>query len=769
MKRRKRGFWWVRARYAILSHPTNWPAWAFAATTLLGAFLLFQVQPMIAKFILPWFGGAPAVWTTCMLFFQVLLFGGYAYSHLLVIRLSLRGQAIAQAALLLAALTALPIAPADSWKPSENASPTLRILLLLTATVGLPYFMLATTSPLVQAWYARTCPGRAPYRLYALSNVGSLAALVSYPFVFEPAFDLLRQTRIWSWCFAVYGLLMALCAATVWRTTPLYLRARARVRAEESETESEPLEYHNLPSPPAPLPEGEGSKLLPSPPARLSEGEGRESPTWRRRALWLFLPAVASLVLLATTNHVCQDAAPRPFLWVLPLSLYLLSFIMCFDHPRWYVRPLWAGLAVVGIAAVLGSDTMPGGASEPYRHSGASITFAQELALQFGAMFCITMVCHGELVRLKPEPRRLTEFYLYLAAGGALGGILVGIVAPHVFSTFAEWNLGMVVSYAVAMTALFHSVPKRGRGRNPALLAAGFAAGGLLMVLLWETAGAAPDAGGPRLVDRRRNFYGVVSVWEVDRDKPQTDRLRMMHGAIVHGEQFLAPEKRRTAFNYYAPKSGIARTIAVLQKRQSSLRVGVVGLGAGTLAAFARRDDRFTFYEINPAVPELAEKYFCYLGDARRRGAEIDIEMGDARLALEQQPPQEFDLLVLDAFSGDSVPVHLLTREAMQICRRHVAAEGVIAIHVTNSYLHLFPVARALAEDSGLAWRRVYTAEDNNEFRTRSNWVIASGNRSLLAETPNVSPPPSLMDDFTAPVWTDQKNDLFRIMIGARL
>jgi hypothetical protein len=722
------------------SRTPAWPAWAFAATTFLGAFLLFQVQPLIGKYILPWFGGAPGVWTTCLLFFQLALFGGYAYSHLLAGRLAPRGQAIAQCVLLLAALALLPIAPADSWKPAGNDSPTLHILMLLAATVGLPYFLLATTSPLVQSWFGRSYSGGTPYRLYSLSNIGSLAALLSYPFVFEPTFDLVTQARIWSWCFAVYGLLMGICAIAVWRIGRVSRMQRARESAGGVET------IGTSPSPPAPLPEGEGRQ----PP-----------PTWRRRALWLFLPACASLILLATTNHVCQDVAPRPFLWVVPLSLYLLSFVVCFDHPRWYVRPLWAVPAVIGIVLVLGSDART---SEPYQHAGASLGFAYQLVLQFGTMFCIAMICHGELVRLQPEPARLTEFYLYLSGGGALGGILVCIVAPAVFSTLLEWNLGMVAAYVIATVVLFRAVPKKGRGRRPALLAAGFAAGGFLVVLLSQADVSGPDANGPRFVDRTRNFYGVVSVLDVDLSEPLAARRRMKHGAILHGEQFLAPEKRRTAFNYYAPESGIARAIRALQIRKPSLRVGVVGLGTGTLAAFARPGDRFIFYEINPAVCRMAEQYFYYLSDARERGAEIDIAMGDARLSLDQPlPSQNFDLLVLDAFSGDSVPVHLLTREAMQIYRRHLAPDGVTAIHVTNSYLYLFPVARALAADAGLGWRRVYATEDKKKFRTRSNWVIASGDQSLLSEIPNIPPPVSLKDDFTVPAWTDQRNDFVTI------
>jgi hypothetical protein len=344
--------------------------------------------------------------------------------------------------------------------------------------------------------------------------------------------------------------------------------------------------------------------------------------------------------------------------------------------------------------------------------------------------------------------------------------VLVGLVAPHVFDTFREWNLGMVAASAIATIVLFKAVQRRSRWRVPVLTAAGLAAGGFVAVLISQFGGSLPDADGPQLVDRRRNFYGVVSVWEVDRNDPAKHCLRMQHGAILHGQQFLAAEKRGKMYNYYTPDSGISLAIRALQERHKSLRVGVVGLGIGTLAGFARPGDHFTFYEINPAVHDMAESYFFYLRDARDRGATIDIVMGDARLALERQPPQGFDLLVLDAFSGDSVPPHLLTREALAIYQRHIAKAGVIAIHATNSYLYLFPLARALADTVGMNWRRVYLPADKNKFRLRSNWVIASADGALLEEIPNIPPPPEFKDDFEVPAWTDQKNDLFSVMIG---
>ena len=332
------------------------------------------------------------------------------------------------------------------------------------------------------------------------------------------------------------------------------------------------------------------------------------------------LPACASLILLATTNHVCENVPVSPILWVVPLSLYLLTFIICFDHSRWYVRPLWAILAVLGIAAVMGGDSMLDWVGETFKHEGMSLTYTDELFLNYGTMFCICMLCHGELVRLRPNPRYLTEFYLMLSAGGALGGVAVSLAAPHLFNSFLEWNIGMIVAYGIAAVVLLLAVPKTGRLRPAAFLLFGFAAGGFIPVLLWQGTPGSQRASDPQLVDRQRNFYGVVSVWDInDPDLPDEHRLRMKHGAIPHGQQFVAPEKHREPLTYYTRDSGVGEAILELQKRREHMHVGVVGLGVGTLACYARKGDHYTFYEINPVVDEMAEKYFTYLSDARDR------------------------------------------------------------------------------------------------------------------------------------------------------
>jgi len=741
-----------------------WLIWTFAGTTLLSAFLLFQVQPLISKFILPWFGGVPAVWTTCMLFFQVLLFAGYTYAHLSERWLSPRWQALLQGALLAAAaaVTLWLVPPSDAWKPEGSDSPTWRILVLLGATVGLPYFVLSTTSPLVQVWFSRSYPDRSPYRLYALSNFGSLVALLSYPFVFEPAFGVPMQSRLWSGAFVLYVLVCGACAAWMWRMSGRVPMAAASVEAKAPQA------------------------------ASLAT-----APSWWRRIAWLLLPACASLMLLATTNHVCQDVAVVPFLWVVPLTLYLLTFIICFDHSRWYDRGLWAILAAVAVLAVAGSNDLQSWIGGLLQRN-FSLNYVEDLVLYFAAMFFICMVCHGELVRLRPDPKHLTEFYLLISAGGALGGVAVSLIAPRVFTTFFEWKIGMVVSYLLAVAVLALAAGSdagrlyRRLMRLPETFGKPAYALGLSLVLLVGLVGLAALLHWQRdtsreTVEQVRNFYGVVSVRKyAPEDKPvEEHRYVMWHGAITHGEQYIAPGRRRLALAYYAESTAVGRALRDMQTRKPTMRVGLVGLGVGTLAAYARQDDKYTFYEINPEVWRLADAvgwrrehpedrretktYFTYLQDARERKAAVDVVLGDARLSLEQElnrdGSRQFDVLVLDAFSGDSVPTHLLTKEAFAIYRRHLAPGGAIAVHVTNNSLHLAPVVRGLADDARLKHAALYMKADEDEYAYPNYWMILSNDPVLLKAIPAKPPPPELADNFDVPLWTDHYSNLFQILI----
>ena len=786
------------------------PGLILAALSLLSAFLLFQVQPIISKFILPWFGGSPGVWTTCMLFFQLVLFAGYAYAHTLTL-LPRRWQGIVHGLLLGAAIAMLPIAPGEMWKPTGAEDPTLRILLLLLASVGLPYFVLSSTSPLVQVWFTRTTNGASPWRLYALSNIGSLAALLSYPLFFEVHWDVVEQTTLWA---VGFGAFVVLSLAGVWLD-----------RHHALEAESKPAEVADT---------------------------AADHPGWWRRIQWVLLPALASCVLLSATNHVCQDVAVIPFLWVVPLSLYLLTFIICFEHERWYARicALWALLAlpVLFITCTesrlqkqpfwtqfemwLHNEVEPGLnrlSGQDFHLSSIDLTpnFIWELGWAFSAMFIACMLCHGELTRLKPAPRRLTEFYLLMSFGGALGGLFVSLGAPHVFTTFAEWPVSLIVVGALACTILLRSVLRvkhvwewllallisaltclvgwllihhglltqeevkkqldidlmpspvviystlGGIGLCLAVLAFRIIRRGFMrpamvsitllgmlftiVLLLMIDLGFKHEA----KLERVRNFYGMLSVTE-DFDSGLGMKYRQLsNGGIIHGMQNLGASLREEPTTYYGHHTGIGKALDSLKDRPDA-RIGVVGMGAGTVSCYAKSGQTVRFYDINPDVVRIAEKYFTYLEDARKRGAKVDIVVSDARLALEREPSQQFDVLLLDAFSGDSVPVHLLTKEAFSIYDRHMKPDGIIAVHITNSYLVLAPVIEKIAAATGFKTTRIATEAEGDHDST--DYILVTRNEAFLKATPSELLGSEIELKQDVRLWTDRYHNLLRIL-----
>jgi SAM-dependent methyltransferase len=644
----------------------------YAGTIFLSAFLLFLVQPIVARQILPWFGGAAAVWTTCLVFFQSVLLAGYAYCDLLARRLAPRAQVRWHVALLVASLAALPIIPAAHWKPAGGENPLWLIIGLLAATVGPPYFLLSTTSPLLQVWFARAHPERSPYRLFALSNLASVLALVGYPFVLAPLAPTRVQAIGWSLGYAAF---VIVCAAAGWASLR---RARSAQLVLA-----------------VPVPERTGRDPQPEP-----------APAGSRQLLWGTLAATASLLLLAVSNHITQNIAAVPLLWIAPLTLYLLSFILCFDGTRWYRRQPFLALT----ASALG--VMAWAIADP--------DLAHQLAAQI-AIFCIglfvaCMFCHGELARLKPAPAHLTRFYLMVSLGGAGGSALVGIVAPLLLPGYFELGAGLVLCAAL----LLWQVRREPIG-FPALAAAA-----LLMAIgcgIWGIAGFYADT-----VAVARNFYGVLRVREF-RSNTIDDRRSLIHGTIMHGTQYFDPQLRRQATAYYTPSSGIGRLLEALHPRLEPLRVGVIGLGTGTLAAYGARGDVYRFYEINPAVITIARRDFTYLADS---AATIEIALGDARLSLERETPQRFDVLVVDAFSSDAIPLHLITAQATAIYKRHLAPGGVIAFHVTNRFVDLVPVVAAVAQANGLA--AVEFSDDGKAgAASASDWLLLTHDAALLA------------------------------------
>jgi len=467
------------------------------------------------------------------------------------------------------------------------------------------------------------------------------------------------------------------------------------------------------------------------------------------------------MMLLAVTNHLCQDVAVIPFLWIVPLCLYLLSFILCFDSPRWYQRGVfgWVGGLVILTLSVfmLGEIPLLDQLGVDVELPDLSWNLPLEAGLYFGVLFLVCMLCHGELVRRKPAPRHLTSFYLMVSAGGALGGIFVALVCPVIFSTYLEMNLGLVGGYLLAMAVVIGAMRGALRSKRrwlyaPALL---LIVGGLFVVVKGQIESIEPGT-----LATVRSFYGVLSVDEYDEDEPETHRRALYHGRVLHGIQLVEPGQELTLTKYYTERSGIGVAMKHYP-RQGPRRIGVIGLGTGTMAAFGRPGDTYRFYEINPQVVELSQRYFTYLD---KTPATVEIALGDARLSMEREAAQQFDMIVLDAFSGDAVPVHLLTREAFAVYRKHLREGGILAVHISNRHLDLGPVVAGLAEHYGMETLEIYARRTGRITDTSSTWMLVTENEAFLrnemvqeaAEDGRTTFKPIRM-------WTDQYSNLFQI------
>ncbi len=796
---------------------------SFAVAIFTGAFLLFLVQPLIGKYILPWFGGSPGVWTTCLLFFQCVLLAGYAYAHLLTTFLQPRQQIITHLAVVAAALATLPIIPSEQLKPAGDGDPILQILLVLTRTIGLPYLALSATGPLMQAWFARAHPGQSPYRLYALSNIGSLLALLAYPVLVETSLSRPAQARWWSIGMVAFAAAACWCARELW-STPSDKKTDAAVDESADEVK------------------------IPG-----------------RAFLWLALPACATALLMATTNKICQDVAVVPFLWVLPLALYLITFIIAFDSPRWYSRAWYGRALILCWAAVIWA-----------MFKGVDVNMAKQLLIYSITLFVTCMVCHGELYQLRPAPRRLTAYFLTISAGGALGGLFVALVAPMVFNSYIEFNLGLfasgllfalvcllrksiwvigrwqvaiacTMSWTTACWALFryaeispaaqialgvtalvvaaavsHFLPRWiGAPAKPSLpfqiavgtvgaLASLLAALVLLLITrsydeyrlgiwgcaallavicyIWISVGAATRWNVPvwipllpvigalgwglwlqskdaneGAVSSSRNFYGVLAVMEYYPDNPEEHYRLLRHGRITHGFQYTDPVHARRQTSYYGGKSGVG--LAIRHTRAKNKRVGVVGLGTGTIATYGRDGDVYRFYDINPEVIRLSGPNgdtFTYL---KNSDAKIEVALGDARLSMEREAPQRFDVIALDAFSSDAIPVHLVTKESFEIYKRHLATDGVIAVHTSNRYLDLEPVVLKLAAHIGMKALIINGKEEDESWVYGSTWILLTNNPAIIdndeIKVALTAPSQSGPD---VPLWTDDYASIFAIL-----
>ena len=637
----------------------------YALVVFTGAWLLFQIQPMMAKLLLPHFGGGAAIWSSCLFVFQLLLLGGYGYAFALDRCCPRRHQPLVHGLLLLLSLWALPQGNTASSAVAQGSAPTLAIMSWLLSSVGAPYLLLAASAPLWQRWFADQHQQGSPYRLYALSNLGSLLGLLAYPLVIEPQLALTTQTHYWSLAYLLFALLCIVLG--------IVSRPRRVMPAER-------------------------------------RNQGKLSPG--QCLLWLALSATGVVVLMAVTNQMTQNIAPIPFLWLLPLALYLLSFIGCFHQPRWYHRPLWGAFFGVSLFAAL-----------LLHFFGSGVATLPMLMLHSLILFSCCMICHGELAQRQPAAGQLTGFYLLVALGGALGGGFVSLAAPRIFADYSEWPLALLAVYLLLGICCQRANNDESRRSRPWL----WGAGALLLVsgfLALDTLYRQHD------IHHSRNFYGRLSIKEFDVDGQPLRTL--VDGTTTHGVQRL--DEPRRAQSYFRDESGIGRLIRAMQPR-GPLNMGIIGLGAGTLASYGRPGDRVRFYELNPAVIEAAGTWFSYLADSPAR---LSIRQGDARLSLanewQTRGGQGFDLLIIDAFSSDAIPLHLLTREALALYWRHLADGGVLAVHISNNHFDLAPVLRAHASELGHAALVIHTParQDASHTHPASDWLLMSSDRTLL-------------------------------------
>jgi spermidine synthase len=689
--------------------PNLWSFLPFALTIFTSAFLLFQVQPLLSKQILPWFGGSPAVWTTAMLFFQTLLCLGYLYAHALAKVPSRQTQARIHVVLLVvAALLASRVLPGTELRPESPDSPVFQVLLILGASVGLPYFCLATTGPLVQHWFTSTAHASSVFRLYALSNVGSFLALLSFPYVLEPWLEQQEMGQLWTAGFWVFALLCLPVALGAWQNKP-----QSGAATQVGGTESSP--------------------------SVTAEHVGHPTQTsFAQRFSWVALPALASLVFIAATDQISHDVAPEPRLWISTLGLYLVTFILTFDHPRWYRPKLFAILALVLLLVTAGMSDIPRWLGIEWDYGVNEVRWSH-----YALLFVVCMLCHGELYRRRPvDTRRLTEFYLCMSVGGAFGGLFVTLVATQWFDDYHEWLMALILVALLACQVLFRSDSQR---PGLAVRLVGVFTAIVMVALLvamqnpWSWREMHTSDRTEVLLDQDRNFYGTVSVKERRfLNEPERNDRVFFSGNVTHGQQFLSESLRHVPTTYYARDSGIGETLLWAMSQKPNLSVALIGLGAGTLANYAREADAYDFYEINPAAVRFAQEWFDNLASCKAR--EQNILLGDARLRMEQLPKdKQYDVIVLDAFTGGSVPIHLLTREAFQIYRDHLKPDGYIAINITNAYLNLYPVVKAQSEGLGMAFRHKYQAADEVRNVRRNLHFIMTQDQAYLKAYPSVN------------------------------
>ncbi len=668
----------------------------YSLTIFLSAFLLFAAEPMAAKQLLPTLGGSSAVWTTCLVFFSVVLLLGYLYAHWISSIFTPAQQAVAHVLLLTVALLALGI-PVRPNPAAVSYHPALTVFRVLATVIGLPYLTLAATTPLLTAWYAGSFEGRSPYRLFALSNFASLLALVSYPLLIEPRLSMSRQTVWWSAGFVVFAVT---CGAITWQ-------GRRR----------------------APLPAAVESVANPS--------QHIVTPLWTP-AFWFVLAMGGGMVLTAVTSHMSANIAAIPLLWLPPLALYLLSFILAFQGAWRPVRPSMLRFVLLAVASM----------AYMLRDIRAQFPIMVSVPLFLIGLFVVCFFLHGELYARRPGSAGLTRFYLVAAAGGAAGTLLAGIIAPLVFRANYDLACTLVVVALIALAATWHD----GWGLRILWVAGATAA---IVVLSTQVRQYDQDA-----VALMRNFYGTLRVRETHMPAQSDTDRQLLNGTIEHGAEWFAPQYRGQPLTYYAPDSGLGLAMR-LCCGTSPKRVGVIGLGTGTIAAYGNAGDYIRFYEINPLMERVAKHWFTFLHDT---AAQTDVVLGDARLSLAVEPPQHFNVIAVDAFSGDAIPVHLLTREALALYRRHLEPGGIIAFHVSNQYIDLEPVVVEIAKNAGLHAVSVHSHGDEQNGYYFADWILVSANETFLQqpEVFNNSSPIFLRAGVR--LWTDNYSSVFPLL-----
>ena len=727
----------------------------FTFTLFLSSSLLFVVQPMIAKMVLPLLGGTPAVWNTCMVFFQATLLAGYLYAHASTRWLRFQHQALLHIVLLASSFLVLPIVVAShDAEPPATDMPIAWLLRVLVMTVGVPFFLVSSSGPLLQRWFTRTDHrlARDPYFLSVAGNVGSIAALLAYPALVEPSLRLAEQSSVWTAGYVVLVLLTGVCFFLVYRRT----EAHAANAVETS--------------------------------AHVGSDVPADPPTWRQRAHWVVLAFVPSSLLLGVTTFLTTDVAAVPLLWIVPLVVYLLTFVLVFSRrtilshklisralPLWMLPLVWLIVFNTGLPV------------------------AVQGPVHLLAFFLAAMVCHGELAQRRPDGRYLTEFYLSMSVGGVLGGLFNALIAPLVFTTVLEYPLALVLACALypkrskvqspqasrldfalpvvvgAMTLGIMLLVGRSGSKAPVMLVLALAVPSVVCFSFANrplrfalSIGALMLAGGTfasakeAVTHRGRSFFGVHRVF----DGAQGNLRYLVHGGIVHGVQHLEPERRREPSLYYHKAGPIGHVFTAL-RRPDTKRIAVVGLGVGGLAAYSEAGEQWTFYEIDPAIAELARdpKQFTFLADSP---ASMRIVLGDARIALTKESDRAFDMLIVDAFSSDAIPVHLLTREALQLYFHKLDANGVLAFHISNRYLNLGPLVAELARDAGLSCLLRYDVQTGPPSATQgkatTHWAVMAKSAGRLAPLMSDARWKALTHQPDSVAWTDDFSNPLGVM-----